>query len=285
MMLFDTLAQRLALEAIDRRASSSDIRDALAGWFEGRRSVCCIDVAAGAGAGANVRALAPLLPMHQSWTLVIASDAERAAALDHLTRWAPAATITADGVQLERGGLALAIRFAVPEFAAYSALSTGDEHDLVIIDESALDFPPLALQQLASRAARGACVVHARGLYNGRLKIHPHHAADNAFTAALHRQLMAPGPNGEAAGPLAILELSEQLKLSGYTVIEGSSDVIFKAADAPLLNAVLKRMADAQRAVAKGHDAMIDTWLKRPRSTLQVCRSDLIAFPPRKSER
>ncbi len=56
--------------------------------------------------------------------------------------------------------------------------------------------------------------MHARLVYDGRLKLQPHHAADGAFTAALHRQLMRDSGFGEAMGPQAANELAEQLRLS-----------------------------------------------------------------------
>jgi hypothetical protein len=85
---------------------------------------------------------------------------------------------------------------------------------------------------------------------------------------------------GEAMGPQAANELSEQLRLSDYSVIEGGSPLHLRAAEAPLIRAVQTELADAQRLVAKGHDKMIDSWLARPRATLEISQTDLVALPP-----
>jgi hypothetical protein len=81
-------------------------------------------------------------------------------------------------------------------------------------------------------------------------------------------------------GPQAANELSEQLRLSDYSVIEGGSPLHLRAAEAPLIRAVQTELADAQRLVAKGHDKMIDSWLARPRATLEISQTDLVALPP-----
>jgi hypothetical protein len=39
-------------------------------------------------------------------------------------------------------------------------------------------------------------------------------------------------------------------------------------------------MAEAQRAIAKGHDKMIDAWLARSRTSLEISQTDLVALPP-----
>jgi hypothetical protein len=122
--------------------------------------------------------------------------------------------------------------------------------------------------------------MHARLVYDGRLKLQPHHAADGAFTSALHRRLMRDAGAGEATGAIAASELGEQLRLSGYSVIEGPSNLHLRAAEAPLIRAVQKQMAEAQRAVAKGHDKMIDAWLARSRTSLEISQTDLVALPP-----
>jgi hypothetical protein len=85
--------------------------------------------------------------------------------------------------------------------------------------------------------------------------------------------------HGEAMGPQAANELSEQLRLSEYSVIEGPSHMHLRAAEAPLIRAVQKELAEAQRIVAKGHDVMIDAWLARPRVTLEISQTDLVGVP------
>jgi hypothetical protein len=151
---------------------------------------------------------------------------------------------------------------------------------LVVIDDDLMRYPAAVIRMLVAVLADRRSVMHARLIYDGRLKLMPHHAADGAFTAALHRRFMRNSGHGEAMGPQAANELSEQLRLSDYSVIEGPSHLHLRAAEAPLIRAVQKELAEAQRLVAKGHDAMIDAWLARPRATLEISQTDLVGLPP-----
>jgi hypothetical protein len=277
-MLFRTTALQLLKEAADRRAKNSDVSDALSGWFEGRNSLDVLDLHA--GTGATLRALAPILAQDQAWTLYVRDGAEEALARDHLTRWAPAAQPTEDGLFIERQGQKIAVRFKLHDVVAAGGALAEPPPSLVVIDEDLMRYPAAVIRKLVAILADRRSVMHARLVYDGRLKLQPHHAADGAFTAALHRQLMRDAGQGEAMGPQAANELSEQLRLSDYSVIEGGSPLHLRAAEAPLIRAVQTELADAQRLVAKGHDKMIDSWLARPRATLEISQTDLVALPP-----
>jgi hypothetical protein len=277
-MLFETPELKLLKEAPDRRAKNADVSDALSGWFEGRSAIEVLDLSAGTGAG--IRALAPLLAPDQVWTLYCRDAAEEALARDHLTRWAPAYRTTHDGLDLEREGLRLSVTFRVHDVVAAGAKLADPAPSLVVIDDDLMRYPASVIRKLVAILADRRSVMHARLVYDGRLKLQPHHAADGAFTSALHRSLMRDAGAGEATGPIAASELGEQLRLSGYSVIEGPSNLHLRAAEAPLIRAVQKRMAEAQRAIAKGHDKMIDAWLARSRTSLEISQTDLVALPP-----
>lgn len=277
-MLFQTPELLLLKEAADKRAKNSDVSDALSGWFEGRTSLDVLDLHA--GTGATLRALAPILAQDQSWTLYCRDPGEEALARDHLTRWAPAARATAEGLFLERQGQKIAVRFRQHDVVAAGGALAEPPPPLVVIDDDLMRYPAAVIRKLVAVLADRRSVVHARLIYDGRLKLQPHHAADGAFTAALHRELMRDSGHGEATGPQAANEIGEQLRLSDYSVIEGPSPLHLRAAEAPLIRAVARRLADAQRAVARGHDKMIDGWLARPRTTLEISQTDLVALPP-----
>lgn len=276
-MIFDTPELQLLKEAAGRRSQNGDVTDALVGWFEGRSSLRVLDLRA--GTGANVRALAPLLSPDQSWVLYVRDAGEEAVARDHLTRWAPAAQTSSEGLLLDRQGLRLTVQFRTYDVVRHGGTIGDAMPDLAVIDTDLMRYPPAVIQRLVHHLASGRVAILARSVYDGRLKLQPHHAADSAMTAALHRRLMRDDGSGPAAGPVAITELSEQTRLSGYSVIEGPSNVHLRAADATLIRAVQRQMAEAQRLVAKGHDKMIDTWLQRARSSLEISETDLIALP------
>jgi SAM-dependent methyltransferase len=277
-MLFQTPDLLLLKEAADKRAKNSDVSDALSGWFEGRTSLDVLDLHA--GTGATLRALAPILAQDQSWTLYARDTAEEALARDHLTRWAPAARATDEGLFIERQGQKIAVRFRQYDVVAAGGALAEPPPSLVVIDDDLMRYPAAVIRKLVAILADRRSVLHARLIYDGRLKLQPHHAADGAFTAALHRELMRDMGHGETTGPQAANEIGEQLRLSDYSVIEGPSHLHLRAAEAPLIHAVARRLAEAQRAVARGHDKMIDTWLARPRATLEISQTDLVALPP-----
>lgn len=277
-MLFNTTELILLKEAADRRAKNSDVSDALSGWFEGRSSLDVLDLHA--GTGATLRALAPILAPDQAWTLYARDASEERLARDHLTRWAPDARITEDGLSIERQGQRISVRFRQHDVVAAGGALAEPPPDLVVIDGDLMRYPRDVIRRLVKILAERRSVVHARLVYDGRLKLQPHHAADGAFTAALHRRFMRDDGHGEATGPLSASELAEQLRLSDYSVIEGASPLHLRAGEAPLIRAVQKELAEAQRAIAKGHDKMIDAWLARPRATLEISQTDLVALPP-----
>ncbi|OYW55156.1 MAG: hypothetical protein B7Y80_09935 [Hyphomicrobium sp. 32-62-53] len=276
-MLFRTTDLQLLKEAADKRSKNSDVSDAVSGWFEGRASLDVLDLHA--GTGATLRALAPLLAPDQAWTLYARDAAEEALARDHLTRWAPAAQATEDGLFIDRQGQKIAVRFKLHDVVAAGGKLAEPAPSLVVIDDDLMRYSAIAIRMLVAILADRRSVMHARLIYDGRLKLMPHHAADGAFTAALHRRFMRDSGHGEAMGPQAANELSEQLRLSDYSVIEGPSHMHLRAAEAPLIRAVQKELAEAQRIVAKGHDVMIDAWLARPRATLEISQTDLVGVP------
>jgi SAM-dependent methyltransferase len=276
-MLFRTTDLQLLKEAADKRAKNSDVSDAVSGWFEGRTSIDVLDLHA--GTGATLRALAPLLAQDQAWTLYARDAAEEALARDHLTRWDPSARATEDGLLIDRQGQKIAVRFKLHDVVAAGGKLAEPPPSLVVIDDDLMRYPAVVIRMLVAVLADRRSVMHARLIYDGRLKLMPHHAADGAFTAALHRRFMRDAGYGEAMGPQAANELSEQLRLSEYSVIEGPSHLHLRAAEAPLIRAVQKELAEAQRIVAKGHDVMIDAWLARPRVTLEISQTDLVGVP------
>ena len=276
-MLFSSTDLQLLKEAADKRSKNSDVSDAVSGWFEGRASLDVLDLHA--GTGATLRALAPLLAPDQAWTLYARDAGEEALARDHLTRWDPAARVTEDGLFIDRQGQKIAVRFKLHDVVVAGGKLAEPPPSLVVIDDDLMRYPAVVIRKLVAILADRRSVMHARLVYDGRLRLMPHHAADGAFTGALHRRFMRDTGHGEAMGPQAANELSEQLRLSDYSVIEGPSHLHLRAAEVPLIRAVQKELAEAQRIVAKGHDAMIDAWLARPRATLEISQTDLVGLP------
>ena len=187
-MLFETPELKLLKEAADRRARNADVSDALLGWFEGRSAIEVLDLSA--GTGASIRALAPLLAPDQVWTLYCRDAAEEALARDHLTRWAPAYRTTHDGLDLEREGLRLSVTLRVHDVVAAGAKLADPAPSLVVIDDDLMRYPASVIRKLVAILADRRSVMHARLVYDGRLKLQPHHAAGNINQRVQASQLM-----------------------------------------------------------------------------------------------
>ena len=114
-------------EGADHRARNGDVLATCAAHFATRDHVRVVDL--GCGSGSNLRALAPHLPVRQSWRLVdhdsILLDAARA----RLARWAETAEETGDGTLRLLRGDAPPLSF-VPQ-PSLSAMSTPCQGSLV----------------------------------------------------------------------------------------------------------------------------------------------------------
>lgn len=275
--MIEDIQGQLIKEAADKRARNGDVIEALSGWLEGRKTIEVVDLRA--GIGANLRAVAPLLPPDQSWTLLARDAAEADVTRDHLTRWAPAYKTEGPILKLDRESLRLDVEIVIADVVGNLGAAFKKSPALVTVSGDAVRYPAPFVRHLAAACAGRKAMFYANLIYDGRLRFSPHHAADSAMTAAFHRILMRDDGAGAAAGPLAASELSEQFRHANYTVIEGASPVWMRAPEAPLMRMIQGQMAEAQRIVAKGHDKMIDTWLARPRTALEISQTDLLALP------
>ncbi|MDX2308512.1 MAG: hypothetical protein NW216_09760 [Hyphomicrobium sp.] len=275
--MFTRADDRMMKEAADTRARNRDVSDALAGWFEARREITVLDVAP--GIGETLRAIAPLLPPDQTWTLLAPDEAARATLRDHFLRWAPASREDGDLLKIERHGLRIDAHLLLHDARGPAALPAIEGLNLICAGADLIAFPETALRRIAGLADAKRAAVHVSCVYDGRIRFSPHHAMDGAMTAAFHRQLLGESGHGPAAGHVAATFFSEQLTLTGHSVIEGSSAVLLRGAEARLIARVQSLLGEAQRSIAKGHDKMIDGWLARQRQSVELSQTDFVALP------
>ena len=98
-------------ECADERARNKDVANAFFAWFMQRPSVSVVDL--GSGTGANLRAVAPLLPNRQSWTLIDNDAALLATARRQLAAWAERSETRGDDLLLFKGAAEIAVHFKV----------------------------------------------------------------------------------------------------------------------------------------------------------------------------
>ena len=254
----DWLALR---EPADRRARSAALAGRLAAHLATRstrrRPLTVLDL--GAGTGANMRVLAPLLGAGQHWRLV-----------DHdpglLARAVPPA-----GVTVERCARDLADDLAplfepAPDLVTASAL---------------LDLCGQAwIERLVTHAARAGAALLAVLSVDGRQEWAPADPLDGAVLAAFAADQRRDKGLGPALGPAAPATLAASLAAAGYRVHRARSDWRLAAtAEAALIAALAEGTACAAAPVA-GAEAAAE-WAARRRRALRVVigHEDVLGLP------
>ena len=249
----------------------------LAARFALRSSVNVLDV--GSGSGANVRALASLLPEKQHWTLVDNDAAMLASARQALTAWADRARADGETLVLSKDRAEIRIAFRIADLAGDLDSIFGTPADLV----TASAFFDLVSEDFARRfvravAAQGA-VLHSALTYNGVQRWTPHRPDDNRMTAAFHRHQLGDKGFGPALGPMASSFLSDQLQMAGYSVIEGESPWVLDRNDRMLIEELVRGHAFAVADTGAIDGATLEKWVRVVRSGAVVGHTDTFAVP------
>lgn len=242
----------------------------------------------GAGAGSNLRYLAPLIGGAQRWRLA-----------DHDPRLLETAIATTHAWADERGstvkrvGSALAIRGGdlecevACEFADLADLADVDmPADGLVTAAALLDLVSQSwLDELARRcrAARTAvCFVLS---YDGRTTTDPTEAEDSEVLELFNRHQLGDKGFGPALGPRAATAAEAAFRAQGYEVRVASSDWLVGSDEPALQLALLEGWVGAARAIAPERDSALATWHERRcahvaagHSTLRVGHVDLVGW-------
>lgn len=221
----------------------------------------------GAGTGATLRALAPLLPTPQRWRLV---DAD-AALLAEAERRAPKVTGPAISAAFERADL---LAEPGPWRTPPSLVTASALFDLTSADWVA---------RFAAACAAARVPVLAMLTYDGHLAAAPAHPHDAAMREAFNRHQRGDKSFGPAAGPDAPAVLAAAFVAHGYSVVERSTPwVMERGRDAALIAATLEGWAGAARELDPAGAARIDGWLAArlaDTETLEVGHRDQLFWP------
>ena len=256
----DFSAEWLALrEPADHAARSARLTRAIAERIaRSTRRPRIVDLAA--GAGSNVRYLAPYLPPRQQWRLVDHDAALLGAASRTIVP--NVATIAADTFDL-------------------STLDAPSAHELVdgasLVTASALlDLVSDRFVGLLSAACRsaGAAVLFAL-TYDGRIACTPEDAGDAGVRDLVNRHQRRDKGFGSALGPEAGLRAVRAFERVGYTVVSGASDWEFASEDRAIQLEVLAGWAGAASELGDLPQAAIDSWLARRRKLVAAGRSSV----------
>ena len=255
-------------EPADHQARDRELAALLAQHLGGRDTVRILDL--GCGTGSNLRALAPLLPLPQSWHLVDHDSHLLEAARGEIERWSVGTTLSG-----------LSVSFECADLNADLAQILMHDRDVVtaaalfdLVSENWLDrFTGL----LAERRLAFYTVL----IYDGVMRWKPAHPADDDIKAAFDAHQRGDKGFGPAAGPEAGFYLADRLLQAGYEVVMASSPWRLAAADRPLIMALADGIAGAAGETGLLPAPTIASWLST-RSAVEACEIghlDILALP------
>ena len=264
-------------EGADARARNHGIVQAVSAWFALRDHISVVDL--GSGTGANLRAVAPLLPARQRWHLVDKDEALFAAAKIALRKWADKSEPAGDTLKLTKGIAEIEVHFQIADLAHDLDSVLVAKPDLVtasaFFDLVSSDF----IRALARQVANKRSALYATLTYNGVQRWSPHRPSDSQMAAAFNRHQMTDKGFGPAAGPTAAGLLADQLRLEDYTVMEGESPWVLGQNDRSLLEELQRGHALAVLETKALDDKAVETWIKVIRAAAEVGHTDVFATP------
>lgn len=270
----DWLALR---EPADARARNRDLAEALAARFARRDRLHVVDL--GSGTGANLRALAPILPASQIWTLIENDPRLVAAARELLAGWADTATTDNGLLALTKGDRSITVAFREADLAAGVSGLLPDPTDLVtasaLFDLASPAFIAATARACADRSAAFNTVL----TYNGIQHWTPRHPSDNAVVSAFNGHQMRDKGLGPAAGPMAPAHLADAFRLAGFSVQEGDSPWRLGRDDAALIADLQSGTAAAVAETRRVDARTLDAWVAKPRTAAEIGHTDTLAFP------
>jgi SAM-dependent methyltransferase len=243
----------------------------------------------GAGTGANIRYLAPLLGGRQDW-LALDHDAALLEALpERLRRWAEGngGCFRRDGETMDVEGDTFAVRVALRQ-----ADLTREPLPLAgaqLVSASALlDLTSSSwLDALLERCRSERAAVLFALTYDGEIAWRPPEDGDALVRALVNRHQRSDKGFGAALGPTAVDHGAAQLRRLGYEVRLGRSDWVVGRDAVAIQHALVDDWSAAARTVAPDAAGAIDAWrrrrlarLREGTSSLVVGHQDLVGLPP-----
>jgi len=247
-------AQWLALrEPLDAASRAPDVGAQLATALRGSRPPASVlqVVDLGAGTGANLRYVAPLLECAQDWLLVEHDPALLAALDERLPPWLAAMPLRLQARSLAldlAGGLA---NLPLPTGALLTASALLD-----LVSEQ-------WLHQLLSRASAARASVWFALTYDGRMQCQPPEPEDAEVQELVNRHQRGDKGFGAALGPLAAARAASMLAGFGYRVHAAFSDWRIGPEAHQLQRVLLEGWYGAACETAPERTGALRGWLQR----------------------
>lgn len=232
----------------------------------------------GAGAGSNLRYLAPRLGGAQRWRLVDHDAGLLEAALTTTQAWA-----AARGAEARRSGSSLTIRAA--DFSCEVACQAVDLVDLAVVELPERGLVTAAalldlvshdwLETLARRCRTARAAVLLALTYDGRTTAKPAEPEDPVVLAMFNRHQLFDKGFGPALGMRAADAAETSFEAHGYELRVATSDWQIAPKDHALQLALLDGWLGAALEIAPESRAALTSWLERRRAHVLAGRSEL----------
>jgi hypothetical protein len=232
----------------------------------------------GAGAGSNLRYLAPRLGGVQHWRLVDHDAHLLAAAATTTQAWA-----AARGAEVRRSGTSLTIRAA--DFVCGVECQRVDLKDLAVVDLPQRGLVTAAalldlvshdwLEALALRCRSARAAVALALTYDGRTTAKPAEPEDPVVLAMFNRHQLFDKGLGPALGMRAAQAAEASFEAHGYELRIATSDWLIAAKDHAMQQALLDGWLGAALEIAPESRAALSSWHERRRAHVLAGRSEL----------
>lgn len=271
-------------EPADHRARDAGLIDALASALAarlpGNRVQTILDL--GSGTGSNLRALAPSLGPHQSWTLIDNDPALLAAARTVLAAWADRSEEDGANLVLEVGGRHIRVAFATADLNADPAGILGPAPDLVTA-AALFDLVSAGwIDRFADATAASGALFYTALSYDGLETWQPPHPADAAMQDAFLAHQAGDKGFGAALGPGATAALEAAFRQRGYGVRTASSPWRLGPDESDLIAQLKDGKAGAVAETGLVSDHVVAAWAiarGEPGTTALIGHRDCLAVP------
>lgn len=224
-------------------------------------NTCTEVIDLGAGTGANLRYVAPLIDGEQDWLLVENDPLLLAAVAERLQAWLPKFQCRVQVVSLD-----LATELERLPLRAGSLLTAAALLDLV---------SEAWLRGLVQRAAAAGASVWFALTYDGRIECYPPEPEDAEVRELVNLHQLGDKGFGAALGPGAGRMTQHLLAAHGYHVQCAPSDWHLAPEHSALQHALVAGWCQAAVEIAPHRAPALHGWLTRRRAHIEVARSEL----------
>jgi hypothetical protein len=232
----------------------------------------------GSGSGSNLRALAPLLPEHQHWTLVDYDPALLEAARAACMEWADQVVAQDASLTLIKNNKHLTIHFRCEDLSSNIEAVLAEPSDLIT---AAAFFDLVAVDWLERFCGVLAVPLYTVLTYNGIENWIPSEPSDAAMLKAFHAHQQTDKGFGAAAGPTAAGVMENLLRARGFVVSSASSPWKLDVKDRALIEQLATGSAGAVRDTGLVPQEAVSAWQQSrcQASTCEIGHTDLYARP------